>query len=149
MDVGLDFTPLERSNVKLADRLLEFEAKNDIGIYVYTWEEKDYGHGAVVCRARLCRTPTRLHKLERIVLQHKNHVVWVMHYQALMSCHGSQDVKTTRITSALKHCHRCGNHYRTQKLLDKHLESCDPWALDAPDPPLRPTCRSWSTVGRQ
>ena len=39
MDVGLDFTPLERSNVKLADRLLEFEEKNDIGIYVYTWEE--------------------------------------------------------------------------------------------------------------
>ena len=44
MDVGLDFTPLERSNVELADSLLEFDAKNDIGIYVYTSEEKYYGH---------------------------------------------------------------------------------------------------------
>ena len=133
MDVGLDFAPLERPNTKLADRLQEFEQKNDVGIYVYSWEEKDYGHGAIMCRARLCRTPTRLHKLECIVLQHRNHFVWVKNYQALMSCHGTSDVKTTRDGIAIKHCHRCGSRYRTQKLLDKHLETCDPWNLDAPD----------------
>ena len=71
MDVGLDFRPLDTRG-KLADRLLEFERRNDVGVYVYSWEEKDYGAGRVLCRPRLCRTPTRLHKLECIVLQQKN-----------------------------------------------------------------------------
>ena len=97
--------------------------KNDIGIYVYTWEQKDYGHGAVVCRARLCRTPTRLHKLECIVLQHKNHFVCVKNYQALMSNRGIIGSKH----AAILHCHRCGNHYYSKKLLDNHLKTCDPW----------------------
>ena len=76
MDVGLDFKPLDARNVKLADRLLEFEHTNDVGVYIYTWEERDYGSGAMLCRPRLCRTPARLHKFECIVLQHKNHFVW-------------------------------------------------------------------------
>ena len=45
---------------KLADRLLEFETRNDVGVYVLSWEEKDYGAGTVLCRPRLCRAPTRL-----------------------------------------------------------------------------------------
>jgi hypothetical protein len=44
-----------------------------VGVYIYQWEEKDYGAGRVLCRPRLCRTPSRLHKLECIVLQHRNH----------------------------------------------------------------------------
>ena len=132
MDVGLDFKPLDARNVKLADRLLEFERTNDVGVYIYTWEERDYGSGTMLCRPRLCRTPIRLHKFECVVLQHKNHFVWVRNFQALMSCHGTSD-KASGANTAMKHCHRCGNHYKTQKLLDKHLESCDPWVLDRPD----------------
>ena len=37
-DVGLDFTPLDIRG-KLADRLLAFEGCNDVGVYVYSWEE--------------------------------------------------------------------------------------------------------------
>ena len=70
MDVGLDFRPLDARNVKLADRLLQFETKNDVGVYIYTWEERGCGSGAKLCRPRLRRTPTCLHKLESIVLQH-------------------------------------------------------------------------------
>jgi uncharacterized C2H2 Zn-finger protein len=58
--------------------------------------------------------------------------------------------KRTRDTAALKYCHRCGNHYRTQKLLDKHLETCDPWAEDAPDQTRKtylPTAGQRSTTG--
>jgi hypothetical protein len=41
MDVGLDFRPLDARSVKLADRLQEFETRNHVGVYVYTWEERD------------------------------------------------------------------------------------------------------------
>ena len=41
-------------------------------------------------------------------------------------------MKTTRKTHSVKYCHRCGSRYNTQKLLDEHLQSCDPWALDRP-----------------
>ena len=36
--------------------------------------------------------------------------------------------------AAIMRCHRCGNHYYSKKLLDSHLATCDPWALDVPDP---------------
>ena len=49
MDVGLDFTPLDARG-KLADRLQEFERRNDVAVYIYNWEEKDYGAGRVLCR---------------------------------------------------------------------------------------------------
>ena len=83
VDVGLDFRPLDARKVKLAGRLLEFETKNDVCVYIYTWEERDYGSGTMLCRSRLCRTPTSLHKLESIVLQHNHHFVWVKNFQAL------------------------------------------------------------------
>ena len=74
-----------------------------LGVYIYQWEEKNYGHGRALGMPRLCRTPSPLHMLECILLLHKNHYVYMRHFQRLMSCASHRDVKTTRKTHAVKY----------------------------------------------
>ena len=92
INVGLDFTAIDVPRVDVTDQLLAFEEANDLGVYIYQWEEKNYGHGRTLGMPRLCRTPSRLHKLECILLLHKNHYVYVRHFQRLMSCLSDRDV---------------------------------------------------------
>jgi hypothetical protein len=45
INVGLDFTAIDVPRVDVTDQLLAFEEANDLGVYIYQWEEKNYGHG--------------------------------------------------------------------------------------------------------
>ena len=101
-NVGLDFTAIDLPRVDVADQLLAFEETNDLGVYIYQREEKNYGHGRTLGMPRLCRTPSRLHKLECILLLHKNHYVYVRHFQRVMSCTSEHVLKTTRMTHSVK-----------------------------------------------
>ena len=73
LNVGLDFTAIDVNLADITEQLLEFEETNDLGVYIYAWEEKQYGHGVTLGRPRIIQTPDRLHKLECIVLLHKKH----------------------------------------------------------------------------
>ena len=140
LNVGLDFTAIDVRGVDITDQLLEFEETNDLGVYIYAWEEKQYGHGVTLGRPRIIRTPDRLHKLECIVLLHKKHYVYVRDFQRLMACNSEQVVRTTRRTAAIKYCHRCNRHFNTQPLRTERLKTCNPWALElqtAEDVPSR------------
>ena len=86
INIGLDFTAIDARGVNITDQLLEFEETNDLGVYIYHWEEKNCGHGVVLGMPRLCSTPSRLHKLECILLLHKNQHVYVRRFQRRMSC---------------------------------------------------------------
>ena len=112
----------------VTDQLLAFEETNDVGVYIYRSEEKSYGHGRTLGMPRLCRTPSRLHKLECILLLRKNHYAYVRRFQRLMSCLGDRDVKTTRVTPSVKCCRCCGGRRNAQKLLEGRLQICDPWS---------------------
>ena len=57
INVGLDFTAIDVPRVDVTDQLLAFEEANDLGVYIYQWEEKNYGHGRTLGMPRLCRTP--------------------------------------------------------------------------------------------
>ena len=70
INVGLDSTSIDVPRVDFTDQLLAFEEANDLGVYIYQWEEKTYGHGRTLAMPRLCRAPSRLHKLECILLLH-------------------------------------------------------------------------------
>ena len=67
INVGLDFTAIDVPRLDVTDQLLAFEEANDLGAYIYQWEEKNYEHGRTLGMPRLCRTPSRLHKLECIL----------------------------------------------------------------------------------
>ena len=50
INVGLDLTAIDVPRVDVTDKLLAFEDANDLGVYIYQWEEKNCGHGRTDAR---------------------------------------------------------------------------------------------------
>ena len=46
INVGLDFTAIDVPRVDVTDQLLAFEEANDLGVYIYQWEEDTDGRSA-------------------------------------------------------------------------------------------------------
>ena len=53
INVGLDFKAIDVPRADVTDQLLAFEEANDLGVYIYQWEEKNYGHGRTLGMPRL------------------------------------------------------------------------------------------------